>query len=264
MVQQAIGLVVAFLVLLVLFRVLELTRPRHKRLAVLRPGFWTDLAYWFFQPLVTKTTTLIAIIIVLGPIAWAIYGRLDRETLHNGFGPAAQLPLWVQAITILILSDFTGYWMHRAFHRGRLWRFHAIHHSSTHLDWLSSVRGHPVNDAVTKIVTTLPILLLGFAPKAVLWLVPVLTLMAVLAHANVDWDWPRPLRWMLASPVFHRWHHTSEAEGGNSNFAPFFPIWDILFGTWYMPKGRVPERFGTETPVPAGIIGQLLFPLRGR
>ena len=37
--------------------------------------------------------------------------------------------------------------MHRLLHRPLLWRFHAVHHSSTQVDWLSAVRVHPVNDA---------------------------------------------------------------------------------------------------------------------
>jgi sterol desaturase/sphingolipid hydroxylase (fatty acid hydroxylase superfamily) len=249
------------LVLLVVFRAIEHTRPREKRKPLLRAGFATDVAYWFFHRFVTKVTSLVAVALVLGPIALLIHGTLDRTTLLDGFGPAAELPLWQQAIAILLISDFAGYWMHRWFHRGRLWRFHAIHHSSTELDWLAAARAHPVNDAVMRIVTTLPILLFGFAPKAVLGIVPIVTFMAVLGHANVDWDWG-PFRRVLASPRFHRWHHTSESEGGDRNFAGFFPVWDILFGTYYMPRDRAPERFGTDTPVPNGLVRQLIFPFR--
>jgi len=44
-----------------------------------------------------------------------------------------------------------------------------------------------------------------------------------------------PLRAVLASPRFHRWHHTSAKEGRDKNFAGLLPLWDILFGTYYMP-----------------------------
>jgi sterol desaturase/sphingolipid hydroxylase (fatty acid hydroxylase superfamily) len=255
------GLLISFVVLFVLFGTLRFLRPREKRLPVLRRGFWTDLAYWGFTPLVTRAITRASVVVAIVPVALLIYGKVDKDLLLNGFGPASRLPLWLQAVAILILGDFVGYWMHRAFHGARLWRFHAVHHSSVDLDWLSAVRLHPVNDALMRIAGTLPVLVLGFAPVAVAGVVPVLTLMAILVHANLDWDWG-PLRGVVASPRFHRWHHTDEESARDKNFSGLLPLWDILFGTYHMPKDTTPERFGTATPVPAGLIGQMLFPFR--
>jgi sterol desaturase/sphingolipid hydroxylase (fatty acid hydroxylase superfamily) len=255
------GIVIGFIVLLPLFWALQLLRPRDRRLPLLRRGFWTDMAYWAFTPLVTRAITRLSVIIVIIPFALLVYGKVDEQLLRNGFGPASRLPLWLQAACILILGDFIGYWMHRAFHGARLWRFHAVHHSSVDLDWLSSVRLHPVNDALMRVAGTLPVLALGFAPLAVAGIVPVLTLMAILVHANLDWDWG-PLRSVIVSPRFHRWHHTDEQNARDKNFAGLLPVWDILFGTYYMPRDKRPQQFGTDTPVPTGLIGQMLFPFR--
>jgi sterol desaturase/sphingolipid hydroxylase (fatty acid hydroxylase superfamily) len=255
------GVVIAFVALLVAFRLLQLVRPRERRLPLLRRGFWTDLAYWGFTPLVTRAITRVSVVIAVVPLALLIYGKVDKELLLNGFGPTSRLPLWLQAVAILVLGDFIGYWMHRAFHGRRLWRFHAVHHSSVDLDWLSAVRLHPVNDALMRVAGTLPILAFGFAPVAVASVAPVLTLMAILVHANVDWDWG-PLRWVIASPCFHRWHHTDEAHARDKNFAGLLPLWDILFGTYYMPRDLAPHSFGTATPVPANLIGQMVFPFK--
>lgn len=243
------------------FRLLEWTKPRERRAPLLRPALATDIAYWFFQTLIVRHVTRLVVVIAIVPLALAIYGRVDRTDIMNGFGPVAALPLWLQAVLILVGSDFIGYWMHRGFHGRRLWSFHAIHHSPRHLDWLSAVRQHPVNDAVMKVATTLPLLAIGFAPKAVAGVLPVLLLFALLLHADLDWDWG-PLRGVVASPRFHRWHHTSEAEARDKNFAGLFPIWDIAFGTYYMPKDRVSTRFGTDTPLPESLLGQLAFPFR--
>ena len=255
------SVLIGFVVLLVAFRLLQLLRPTERRLPLVRRGFWTDLAYWGFTPLVTRAVTRAAVVVVIVPVALIAYGKVDKELLLNGFGPASRLPLWLQAVLILTLGDLIGYWMHRAFHGRRLWRFHAVHHSSVDLDWLSAVRLHPVNDALMRVAGTLPIVALGFAPVAVAGVVPVLTLMAILVHANLDWDWG-PLRAVIVSPRFHRWHHTDEAHARDKNFAGLLPLWDIVFGTYHMPRDRVPERFGTTSPVPAGLIGQLLFPFR--
>jgi len=55
-----------------------------------------------------------------------------------------------------------------------------------------------------------------------------------------------PFKYVLATPVFHRWHHTALEEGGNTNFAGTFPVWDILFGTFRMPENALPESYGKD------------------
>ncbi|HEV2719528.1 MAG TPA: sterol desaturase family protein [Thermoanaerobaculia bacterium] len=90
---------------------------------------------------------------------------------------------------------------------------------------------------------------------------PLLTLYAILRHANVSWD-SGPLRTVIASPRFHRWHHTSEEEGLDRNFAGMFPWIDIVFGTFHMPEGREPAEFGVREAVPAGFFGQLAWPFK--
>ncbi len=136
-------LVISFFVLLVVFSMLQRFRPREKRLPLLRRGFWTDLVYWAYTPLVTRAITRVCLFLAIVPVAYLIYGKVDKTLLLEGFGPASRLAMWQQAVLILLLGDCIGYWMHRAFHRGRLWRFHAVHHSSVDLDWLSAVRLHP-------------------------------------------------------------------------------------------------------------------------
>ena len=89
-----------------------------------------------------------------------------------------------------------------------------------------------------------------------------MTLYAILVHANVGWDLG-PLRRVIASPRFHRWHHTSQAEGCDKNFSGLLPIWDLLFGSYYMPAARAPSEFGAgDEPVPAGLWRQLAYPFR--
>ena len=256
-------LLVAFVVLFVLFRLLEWTQPRDRRLRLLRRGFWTDAAYWLVTPLMTRWATRIAVGIAVVPVALLLHGTLDHDTIMRGWGPVSRQPFWLQAIGLIVLGDLIGYWMHRLFHGRRLWRFHAIHHASRDLDWLSSVRLQPVNDVLMRVAAAVPLLLIGFSPLALAGVTPVLTLLAILVHANVDWDWG-PLRSVIASPCFHRWHHTDEAAARDKNFAGLLPLWDILFGTYHMPAGQRPERFGTQTPVPDSLIGQMVFPFRRR
>jgi sterol desaturase/sphingolipid hydroxylase (fatty acid hydroxylase superfamily) len=154
---------------------------------------------------------------------------------------------------VLLLGDLVGYWVHRLFHGRRLWRFHAVHHGSKDLDWLSAVRLHPVNDVVSRVAQVIPVLLLGFPPMILAAYVPFLTFWAIFLHANVPWSFG-PLRYVIASPAFHRWHHTSEEEGRDKNF-----------GTFYLPAGRQPRRFGlADEEVPEGLVAQLVYPFSRR
>lgn len=226
--HQFAGLIIAFGVLTLLAWVLARFWPGVPRQKLLRAGFWTDCLYWLWTPILTRTITPIAIAIAVLPVALLFDTNL--RTIAHGHGPLAALPLWVQGIAIFVLGDFLGYWQHRMFHRTALWRFHAVHHSSAELDWLSSVRLHPVNDVIARLIQAMPLLILGFNTTAVAFYAPFTTFYAIMVHANVNWDLG-PFRAVFTSPAFHRWHHTKADEGQDKNFAGGLPLWDILFGT---------------------------------
>jgi sterol desaturase/sphingolipid hydroxylase (fatty acid hydroxylase superfamily) len=261
MAQKIAGLFLGFAVLAVLFWILQKQWPSVRGQKVLRRGFLTDCIYWLWTPIVTRAITPLAIAVALLPVA-ALYGK-NLQTFTHGRGVLASEPLWVQALGIFVVGDFLGYWQHRLFHGRALWPFHAVHHSSTELDWLSSVRLHPVNDVISRLIVSVPLVVAGFNATAVAVYAPFLTFYAIFVHANVDWDFG-PLRYVFASPAFHRWHHTTADEGRDRNFSGGLPLWDLLFGTFYMPRGKSPATFGIDDPVPAGFVGQMLSPFRSR
>lgn len=252
---------IALLVLSALFFLIERLLGRGRKQAVIRRGWGTDVVYWFTTILLTKPFVRLMLILPVGVLLLMKFTSADalRSGHYTGFGPLSRQPIWLQAIEIYLLVDCGGYWIHRLFHRGRWWPFHAVHHSSEDLDWLGSLRVHPVNDLVNKLGQATPVLLLGFNPTVTLSTAPILTFYAIFIHANVNWDFG-PLRSVIATPVFHRWHHSRDREAWDKNFAGLFPFWDILFGTYYMPQGRWPENFGICEPMPAGFLGQFWEP----
>src|SRR6201996_6509193 len=221
----------------------------------------TDLVYWFFVPVFARFIR----IGLMGAGASIIFHINDADELiafyDNGHGPLAQLPLWVQALLFLVASDFMLYWLHRLFH-DQLWKYHAVHHSSEELDWISAARFHPINLIIGTISVDVILLMAGISPNIMLWVGPFNTFHSAFVHANLKWTLG-PFRYVLATPVFHRWHPTPLEAGGNTNFAGTFPIWDILFGTFRMPANELPENYGKdEAAMPSEIAGQLAFPFR--
>ena len=236
-------------------------RGRNRVQPVIREGWFTDVIYWFTTILITKPLVRLILILPISALLLANVTSIDivKMGTYSGYGPVSRQPIWLQAIQIYVLVDFCSYWTHRLFHRGRWWPFHAVHHSSEDLDWLGSLRVHPVNELVNKMAQVTPILLLGYNPTVTLSSAPILTFYAIFIHADVNWDFG-PLRSVIATPVFHRWHHSRDREAWDKNFAGLLPLWDILFGTFYMPKGRYPENFGICEPMPKTYIGQLWQP----
>jgi sterol desaturase/sphingolipid hydroxylase (fatty acid hydroxylase superfamily) len=260
-----IGLTISFLLLALIFLALHKVSPGVRGQKIFRRGYWVDLLYWFFTPLVTGFIARLAVIaaaiplVILLGLSWDAF----KNHTYQGFGPVSRQPVALQMIEIFVLGDFVGYWSHRLFHGRKLWSFHAVHHSSTEVDWLSSVRLHPLNEAGTRTAEVVPLLRLGFNPGALAAYVPLVTFYAILLHANVNWDYG-PLRRIIASPMFHRWHHAKTPAAINKNFAGFCAFWDWIFGTLYMPAGEVPSDFGIKEAMPESLWGQLVHPFRSR
>ena len=231
-----------------------------------RAGYFTDVAWWLFTPTVGKlfTGVVVAVSIIglgallgLGITGDHLRGLAERDTFIG------RQPVLLQIGGFLLLADLLAYWSHRAHHSfKRLWKLHAVHHSSTVVDWLSSVRVHPLNDALGSTIVATPLLLLGFSVGTLGAYLPFLTLYAIMLHANVSWTFG-PLRYVFASPTYHRWHHSAEPEALNKNFSGLFPFLDRAFGTLYLPKDRQPLRFGIAGDAPpAAFLPQLLYPFR--
>jgi sterol desaturase/sphingolipid hydroxylase (fatty acid hydroxylase superfamily) len=177
-----------------------------------------------------------------------------------GYGPVGRLPVVVQALAILLGLDFVQYWLHRLFHGHTLWPFHAIHHSAEVLDWSTTYRIHPVNYVIYGAGALALIRVAGFSPAAFAIIAPFNLVIGPLVHANVNWTFG-PFRYLLVSPVYHRWHHSKDLAARDRNFAPTFPIWDLMFGTYYMPRGVLPGDYGVDG-VPSNFLGQLIYPFR--
>jgi sterol desaturase/sphingolipid hydroxylase (fatty acid hydroxylase superfamily) len=259
------SVLIGLVVLAAVFGVLEAWQPAIAGQSRWRRGFGVDVVWWFVTPLVTKSIARVAIVLALVVAALLSGVTIDQAHLQAFLAPKpaiARLPWAAQLLAFLLLGDLLAYLTHRLLHARPLWRVHAVHHSSPEVDWLSAVRVHPLNDVLIRVAQAVPLVLIGFDPMLVAAYVPLLTFYAILVHANVPWGFG-PLRYVLASPLFHRWHHAAEEDGLNRNFAGMFPFIDLAFGTLHMPRGRQPTCFGIpDGDVPSGFWRQLAYPFR--
>lgn len=222
----------------------------------------TDIHYFFIGPIIAPYVRLIVVLFFATLLRGALSEAEVSDYIANGRGPVSALPPWAQVAFYVVITDFLLYWTHRNFHKPSLWPFHAVHHSSLDVDWTTAYRTHPINQLFGSSCVTVLMLMLGVPPEIMIALVPFDTITAAFVHANLNWTLG-PLKYVVATPVFHRWHHTSASEGGDKNFASTFSLWDYVFGTFYMPEGKLPEMYGVDDPhFPTGWVGQMVVPVR--
>jgi sterol desaturase/sphingolipid hydroxylase (fatty acid hydroxylase superfamily) len=221
---------------------------------ILRVGWVTDMKYFMLSHIGIQLFTFLTVM----PIQYWI-----THLPNNPIVPFVQAqPIWLQFIELLIVVDFVVYWLHRAMHEiDLLWRFHAIHHSTEYMDWLASSRLHIVEVLMTRFIATLPIFLLGFHTSAVFAYLVFISFHAIFIHSNVRFRFPY-LRWLIATPEFHHWHHSSEKPAIDKNYAAFIPIYDVIFKSVYMPN-HLASVYGTVGyKIPNSFVKQFTWPFK--
>jgi lathosterol oxidase len=239
-------------VLALLFIPLEVLFARRPEQGFFRAGWLTDVLHFLTSHLLVQVTVLLTLVPAALFFRWAVSPALQ--------GAIATQPAVIQFVEIVVVADLAEYAIHRLFHRvPRLWRFHAVHHSSRAMDWLASARMHLGDAVLTRALAFVPLYVLGFAPGPVYAYLVFVSFHAIFVHANVrfTFGW---LEGLIGTPRFHHWHHATRPV--DRNFAIHLPLIDRLFGTLYLPD-RWPERYGIEgDPVPERWPAQLTYPFQ--
>jgi sterol desaturase/sphingolipid hydroxylase (fatty acid hydroxylase superfamily)/alpha-tubulin suppressor-like RCC1 family protein len=251
MLYAAAAAIASLALLAVVFVPLERVFPARPGQPVFRSAFTVDLCFFFGQYLLWS-----------GASIWVLShmsGALRESTPEAARAFLAMQPLWLKVFLGVVLGDVLVYWFHRACHQFEwLWRFHAVHHSAPHLDWLAAHREHPVDGILTQLCANLPVIAMGLPAKALAGVVMFRTLWAVFIHSNVRLPLG-PLRVLCGAPELHHYHHARDPEA-TYNFANLAPWIDVLFGTYQCPEGEETYELGLAEPWPKGYAAQLAHP----
>ena len=239
------------------FTLLSLRFSITKRTAFFSRELARNLVYYLIGPLYNFA---LALVVAVGLIYLGKDDAAIAQHVQHGAPFFAQWALWQQALALMLVMDFLQYGVHRWLHGAALWPFHAIHHAPHDIDWHHSLRFHPLNYLVYITFTSAICVLLGFSLEVILWLAPFNMVYSQMVHTNLNWTFG-PLRYVLASPVFHRWHHSDQPEAAGKNLAPTFPFIDLIFGSFYMPRDKQPLTLGAPgADVPDSVWGQMRYP----
>ena len=165
------------------------------------------------------------------------------------------LPWIVQVVLAVVLGEFGSYWWHRWMHENStLFRLHATHHSAPRLYWLNSTRFHPLDNVLMYGLQVTPLLLLGVSESVLVGFTVWSLVHGFFQHANIDVRLG-PLNYLFSMAELHRWHHSPDIREANHNYGSNCIVWDLVFGTFYLPEERRP-------PVAVGLDGLPSFPQR--
>lgn len=245
-------LILAFVVSASIFIFLEKVFPKYREQIIFRPEWRLDFFCFCFNHLIFTVVLLVANYFVTNVFSWAVSDSLQSFIQRQ--------PMLVQVVILILCADFVLYWSHRIFHENpRLWKIHAVHHSVEHMDWMAGSRNHVIQTFVDRSLALVPLYLIGADKQALDIYVSFAAFQAVFVHANIGIPFG-PLKYIVCTPQYHHWHHSSERPAIDTNYAVHTPLYDKLFGTYHMPDKHWPAEYGTTRRLPRSFLRQLIYP----
>ena len=256
---QLVAFIKTYIIFWLLFVFLELLFP-YKKQKIFSGQFLNEIVNGLFNTiLISPINKIIYTLLLVYVFTPYLPFQLFNETIQTW-------PFALQFLAGVVLMDFIQYTRHRFTHRF-IWDFHATHHAALELRPTSHFRMHPLDYIVSHFFTVTMMYILGFEGHIIAWSIYFATIHNMWLHVNINLDYGFPLRHVFASPNYHKWHHAKGAEGKDKNFADIFPIFDILGGTYYYPKGQLPESYGVmrvdnTDPLYQSFSGAFMYPFK--
>lgn len=196
-------------------------------------------------------------------VAYYVLTSLESSNWTLGLWPDAW-NIGLQVGLMVLFADFFRYWLHRWMHETRrLWKFHAVHHSPKKLYWLNVGRFHPIDKTLQFLFDALPFIILGVREDVLALYFVFYSINGFFQHCNIELQLG-PLNYLISGPQLHRWHHSRISDEANSNYGNNIIVWDLLFGTYFLPKSRHVEELGLlNRSYPLDFVSQMQTPFSG-
>jgi hypothetical protein len=216
---------------------LEIMFPWRKNQEKVRHDFWLDAFYMFFNFFLFSLVAYNAIsnIAVQAFTDFlALFGVKNLVAIN-----VANLPGWVQLLTLFLVRDFIQWNIHRLLHKVPwMWEVHKVHHSIEEMGFAGHLRYHWMENVIYRTLEYIPLAMIGFGIQD-FFIVHIFTLaIGHLNHANIYLPLG-PLKYIFNSPQMHLWHHAEELPNermNGVNFGITLSMWDYIFGLNYVPK----------------------------
>lgn len=162
-----------------------------------------------------------------------------------------QLPSAVKLLWVVLLVDFSIYWLHWCMHRWKFaWRTHRWHHSIEQMYWFAGFRAsflHILLYAIPQLV--LPMAIFDLNASEIVVASAAGNFVQIWTHTNLKVN-IGPLQWLIVTPDYHRLHHRA-GHGPARNLGNLLTVWDRLFGTHEAPDRLRASRCGIVEPRPS-------------
>lgn len=152
-------------------------------------------------------------------------------------------------LMLFVGQEFCYYWYHRAAHRVRwFWVNHSVHHSPNEMNLAAGLRIGIFGKFTGTTLFFVPLIWVGFAPRAVFALLALNLLYQFFIHAT----WIPKLGYLegiFNTPSAHRVHHAANVEYLDANFGGVLVVFDRMFGTYVTQRDDLPCRYGLVHPI---------------
>lgn len=196
-----------------------------------------DILYMLLVQILLARLLAFAVALLLLRITQNTQSALEGVWLHDW-------PVALQVVVMIVGAEFMRYWVHRLAHTwSPLWRLHAVHHSPDKLYWLNTGRFHPLEKTIQFLFDSLPFILMGVSAEVLALYFVFYAINGFFQHSNINLKFGI-LNYVISSAELHRWHHARDIEESGKNYGNNVILWDLVFGSWFLPKDRQVENLG--------------------
>jgi len=163
-----------------------------------------------------------------------IWLAVKNQQWHFGLNYLYDLQIWIEAIIVFVLLDYSNYIWHILLHKlPFMWRFHLVHHTDLDLDITTAFRFHFGEMIGSILFRGAALILIGASPAIVLIYEIAFEAATQFHHSNTKLPFrlEKALNTLIVTPRMHGIHHSMVKKETDSNYSIIFSFWDRIHKT---------------------------------